>query len=199
MILDFLRGIRMLRHRDLVRRLGEIWSAEREIEDIRRRNPGAHISSDAKFLGWRKGQLSLALGSRIEFGTIIALGDEHNGYGTLAVGRGTWIGPYNNLRISGGTSVRIGEGCLVSQFCSIVSANHSIARSQRIAEAKGATDRVDVTIGDDVWIGAGAVILPGVTLSNGAVIGAGSIVNRSVGEYEIWAGNPAARVGERRD
>jgi acetyltransferase-like isoleucine patch superfamily enzyme len=189
----------MLRHRDLVRRLGDIWSAEREIEEIRRRNPGANINSEAKFLGWRKGELHLAAGSRIEFGTIIALGDEHNGYGALSVGRGTWIGPYNNFRISRDSHVRIGEGCLVSQFCSIVSANHSISRFQRIAEAPAASDRVNVSIGDDVWIGAGAVILPGVTVASGAVIGAGSVVNRSIGGYEIWAGNPAAKVGERRD
>lgn len=48
-----------------------------------------------------------------------------------------------------------------------------------------------VSIGHDVWIGAGAKIMSGVTIGTGAVIGAGSVVSRDVGPYEIWAGNPA--------
>lgn len=48
-----------------------------------------------------------------------------------------------------------------------------------------------VTIGNHVWIGAGATILKGVTIGDGAVIGAGSIVTRDVEPYTIVAGNPA--------
>lgn len=198
MILDLLRGLRMLRHPALVRRLGDLWTAEREIEEIRRRNPGARISSEARFPGWRQGTLSLADQSQTESGTIIAMGDDHNGYGSFSVGARSWIGPYNNVRLSGGTVVRIGEACLISQFCSIISANHALGRSLRITDVPAASDRQDVIIGDDVWIGAGAILLPGVVVSNGAVIGAGSVVTRSVGALEIWAGNPATQKGERR-
>lgn len=55
------------------------------------------------------------------------------------------------------------------------------------------------TIGDDVWIGCGAVIMQGVDVASGAVIGAGSIVTKSVGPYEIWAGVPAKKIGQRFD
>ncbi|MGH8815814.1 MAG: alpha/beta fold hydrolase [Achromobacter pestifer] len=48
-----------------------------------------------------------------------------------------------------------------------------------------------VSIGHDVWIGAGSKIMSGVTIGTGAVIGAGAVVSRDVGPYEIWAGNPA--------
>jgi acetyltransferase-like isoleucine patch superfamily enzyme len=183
----------------VVRRLFEMWWAERELEAIRRSNPGARVSSEAKFVGWPHGMLSLAPRSHIEFGTIVAFGDEHNGFGALSVGAGTWIGPYNNLRLSGDTSIRIGEGCLIAQFCTLVSSNHSLSRAQRIIDAPPSADRRGVTVGNDVWIGAGATILPGTTIGDGAVIGAGSIVTKSVAAYEIWAGNPAAKVGERRD
>jgi phosphonate metabolism protein (transferase hexapeptide repeat family) len=54
-----------------------------------------------------------------------------------------------------------------------------------------------VTIGHDVWIGHGAVILPGVSIGNGAVIGANSVVTRDVGAYEIVAGVPAKPIRKR--
>jgi acetyltransferase-like isoleucine patch superfamily enzyme len=53
----------------------------------------------------------------------------------------------------------------------------------------------DVTIGNDVWIGYGAIILSGVKIGDGAVIGAGSVVARSVPAYAVVAGNPALAVG----
>lgn len=56
-----------------------------------------------------------------------------------------------------------------------------------------------VSIGHDVWVGHGAVILPGVTVGNGAVIGANAVVKRDVGAYEIVAGVPAKRVRLRFD
>ncbi|WP_062111309.1 CatB-related O-acetyltransferase [Aureimonas sp. AU40] len=55
--------------------------------------------------------------------------------------------------------------------------------------------RGDTVIGNDVWIGAEAVILPGVTIGDGAVIGAFSVVGRDVSPYAVVAGNPAV---ERR-
>lgn len=54
-----------------------------------------------------------------------------------------------------------------------------------------------VTIGHDVWIGHGAVILPGVTIGNGAAIGANSVVTRHVQAYDIVAGVPARRIRAR--
>nr|WP_115460780.1 CatB-related O-acetyltransferase [Winogradskyella aurantiaca] len=52
-------------------------------------------------------------------------------------------------------------------------------------------------IGNDVWIGANAIIMPGVTIGNGAVIGAGSIVTKNVEPYQIVVGNPARQIGYR--
>jgi phosphonate metabolism protein (transferase hexapeptide repeat family) len=48
-----------------------------------------------------------------------------------------------------------------------------------------------VTIGHDVWIGHGAVVMPGVRIGNGAIVGANAVVTRDVGAYEIVAGVPA--------
>lgn len=57
----------------------------------------------------------------------------------------------------------------------------------------------DTTVGNDVWIGREATILPGVTVGDGAVIGAHSVVTKDVRPYEIVAGNPARHVRLRFD
>ena len=54
-------------------------------------------------------------------------------------------------------------------------------------------------IGNDVWIGECALIKAGVKIGNGAVIGMGSVVTKDVGDYEIWAGNPARLIRKRFD
>lgn len=56
------------------------------------------------------------------------------------------------------------------------------------------TSKSQIIIGDDCWIGAGAIILNGVTIGTGAVIGAGSVVTKDVEPYTIVAGNPAKKI-----
>ena len=54
-----------------------------------------------------------------------------------------------------------------------------------------------VMVGNDVWIGHGAVIMPGITIGNGAVIGANAVVTRDVAPYTIFAGVPAKKMRTR--
>ncbi|GAB1857634.1 chloramphenicol acetyltransferase [Flavobacteriaceae bacterium MHTCC 0001] len=53
------------------------------------------------------------------------------------------------------------------------------------------------TIGHDVWIGHGAVIMPGVSIGHGAVIGSGAVVTKDVGNYEVAVGVPAKVIKKR--
>ncbi|AZL15940.1 CatB-related O-acetyltransferase [Rickettsiales endosymbiont of Stachyamoeba lipophora] len=55
----------------------------------------------------------------------------------------------------------------------------------------------DTVIGNDVWIGAEAMIMPGIKIADGAVIGARSLITKNVGPYEIWGGNPARFIKKR--
>jgi len=108
----------------------------------------------------------------------------------LEIGDYTYIGSFNNIRASGG-NIHIGIKCLISQFVTIVAANHSTALGKPITEQPWSTERTGVSIGDDVWIGAGACILPGVTIGNGAIIAANSVVTHDVASNAIVAGSPA--------
>ena len=57
----------------------------------------------------------------------------------------------------------------------------------------------DTLIGNDVWIGFNAIILPGVTIGHGAIVGAGAVVSRDVPPYAIVGGNPASVIRMRFD
>jgi acetyltransferase-like isoleucine patch superfamily enzyme len=58
----------------------------------------------------------------------------------------------------------------------------------------------DKYIGADVWIADGALVLYQVThIPDGVIVGAGSVLTKNPGPYEIWAGNPAKKVGERTE
>ncbi len=84
--------------------------------------------------------------------------------------------------------VAIGRGVAVGPLTAIMSYSNHYAPGKRIVD----TRRIgEVHIGDDSFIGAGAVILPGVRIGIGAVIGAGAIVTRDVEPYRVMAGNPA--------
>ena len=55
----------------------------------------------------------------------------------------------------------------------------------------------DVVLGDKVWVGYRAIILPGIVIGEGAVVAAGAVVTKDVAPYTIVAGNPARIIGER--
>lgn len=57
----------------------------------------------------------------------------------------------------------------------------------------------ETNIGNDVWIGANAIIKAGINISDGAVIGMGAVVTKDVGAYEVWGGNPAKLIKKRFD
>ena len=84
--------------------------------------------------------------------------------------------------------ITIGNNCLIAPGVHIYTATHPLDRVQRVAMLESGKP---VTIGDDCWIGGGAIINPGVTLGNNVVVASGSVVTKSFGNNVLIGGNPA--------
>ena len=84
--------------------------------------------------------------------------------------------------------VRIGKNCLIGPRVSIMTATHPVDADER---ATGLEFGKGITIGDNVWIGAGAIINPGVSIGNNVTIASGSVVTKDVADSTVVAGAPA--------
>ncbi|MCM1541240.1 MAG: sugar O-acetyltransferase [Blautia sp.] len=92
--------------------------------------------------------------------------------------------------------VTMGDNVLIAPNVSIYTAGHPIHPDSRNS---GYEYGIPVTIGNNVWIGGSAVILPGITIGDNAVVGAGSVVTKDIPDNMIVAGNPAKIIREITD
>ncbi|MGE0724131.1 MAG: sugar O-acetyltransferase [Alphaproteobacteria bacterium] len=90
--------------------------------------------------------------------------------------------------------VTIGAQCQIGPGVQLYAADHPRDPALRRLELESGRP---VRIGDNVWIGGGAIILPGVTIGDDAIVGAGSVVTRDVPAGATVAGNPARRLPPR--
>ncbi len=114
------------------------------------------------------------------------------------------IGDYSTLVgviVSTNAAVRIGSYCFLAH--EVVIADTFAATPWRASSGLAARDDIaggtSVSLGDDVWIGAGAVLLRGARLGDGVIVGAGTVVDFEVPAYAVVAGNPARIVGTAQD
>ncbi|HEU0247399.1 MAG TPA: sugar O-acetyltransferase [Gaiellaceae bacterium] len=84
--------------------------------------------------------------------------------------------------------VTIGDRVQLGPQVQLLAVSHPLDRAQRAA---GLEYGEPIFVGDDAWLGGGAIVLPGVTIGEGAVVGAGSVVTRDVEPETVVAGNPA--------
>jgi len=113
--------------------------------------------------------------------------------GGLIVGDRVTISTGANIRAAGGV-IRIGHGSGIGQYVTLVAANHGIHPGVPYFNTPYDETRTGITIGENVWVGAGCVLLPGTTIGDNAIIAAGSVVNRCVPANEVWGGVPARKI-----
>lgn len=99
-------------------------------------------------------------------------------------------------------SIRIGPWCNIAARSRIYTHDHIHFGKTPLLKTEENHGVVwqDKYIGSDVWIADGAIVLYQVThIPDGVIVGAGAVLTKNPGPYEIWAGNPAVRVGVRED
>ena len=110
----------------------------------------------------------------------------NNAVGDVLVGDHTRIGLHNTII----GPVTIGNHVNLAQGITVTALNHNFADSEKRIDEQGISTN-PVTIGDDIWIGANAVVLPGVTIGNHSVVAAGAVVTKDVPPHSLVAGVPA--------
>lgn len=116
------------------------------------------------------------------------------------IGKGFFMGHDsamgNDCFVGAAGGVKIGSYVAIGQNVRFHSENHEFHDINKMICEQGVTNK-GIEVGDDVWIGAGAVILDGVKIGTGCVIGANTLVNKDIPEYSIAVGNPVKIVGKR--
>ena len=92
-----------------------------------------------------------------------------------------------NLVILDGAKVTFGDNVFIAPDCGFHTAGHPLDVGRRNMGLEYARP---ITVGNNVWIGAGVHVLPGVTIGDNCVIGAGSVVNRDIPANSLAVGNP---------
>lgn len=138
-----------------------------------------------------RGRVLVGAGVSIEVGARLAAACDAE----LTVGDHVAIGPYNFLSAFGG-SLRIGDWCMMGPFVSFHTVDHGTELGAGPMRLQPGVPG-DIVVGEDVWLGAGAVVLKGVTIGDGAVIAAGAVVAADVEPNAIVGGVPARLLKHR--
>lgn len=110
----------------------------------------------------------------------------NNAVGDVIIGDHTRIGLHNTII----GPVTIGNHVNLAQGITVTALNHNFDDTEKCIDEQGVST-TPVTISDDVWIGANAVILPGVHIGKHCVVAAGAVVTKDVPDHSLVAGVPA--------
>lgn len=111
------------------------------------------------------------------------------GSSRISIGRNTFVN--YGCMFNTSAPIVIGSNCDIAMQVTFVTSSHEIGGHERRA---GLPKSASITVGNGVWIGARALILPGVTIGDGAVIAAGSVVAEDCKPNTIYAGVPAREI-----
>lgn len=153
-------------------------------------------------LGTGEGVFSLGrgttiIGSRnIHLHGAVSVGEDcllSAGQGRLEFGEGTFLNRNVSI-VADFSEIKIGRDVLIAMGVTMRSAGHRFDRSPAIPIREQGHDRKPIIVGNDIWIGANAVILGGVTIGDHSVVAAGSVVTRDVPPCSLVMGVPARVV-----
>jgi len=133
----------------------------------------------------------------VVFGENVSISDNVylNGGKYLRIGSDTHVDVFSSIYGLGG--VEIGEKCAIAAGVRIYSQTNQYGYEPSLPVVEQPIKYAPVKIGNDVWIGTNAVILPGVTIGDHSVVGAGSVVISDIPPHSVVAGVPARVVKKR--
>ncbi len=114
------------------------------------------------------------------------------------------IGDYSNISANcsllSETEIVMGRYCFLAGHCYLVAGgNHSFDDITRPIMFQPSVSKGGIRIGDDVWLGAGVIVLDGVIIGSGSVVGAGAVVTGPLPDFSVAVGSPARAIRNRRD
>jgi bifunctional N-acetylglucosamine-1-phosphate-uridyltransferase/glucosamine-1-phosphate-acetyltransferase GlmU-like protein len=112
----------------------------------------------------------------------------------LVIRAGTYVNRYTMFDAH--ERIEVGRNCMIGPHCYFTDANHGMTAGLPVKQQP--MEPKPVILEDDVWMGAGVIVLRGVRIGRGAVIGAGAVVTKDVPANAIFAGVPAREIGFRR-
>ena len=152
--------------------------------------PGTSVHPYAQISTLRGGgRIRIGSNCEIHTGTMVqAYG------GQIEIGENCSFNPYCVIYGHGGLTV--GHNVRIATHAVIIPSNH-IFDDPRTPIYKQGEVSIGINIKDDVWIGAGAIVLDGVTIGRGSIVGAGSVVTKSIDDFTVAAGNPCRAIRKR--
>lgn len=112
---------------------------------------------------------------------------------SVVLGNNFYMGNFCSLS----SNLIVGDDVMLGSSVMFVGGDHKIDFIKVPLYLSGRDELKTTVIEDNVWIGSGAIILHGVKIESGSVIAAGSVLTKSTGKDEIWAGNPARFIRKR--
>ena len=153
-------------------------------------------ASTSRFTKWIRGIRSVickplfdscGMNINVEHGARFGLGKG------ISIGSGSGLGV--NCMVHG--PLEIGENVMMGPEVVILTHTHNFVRTDIPMREQG-SNVAKVTIGNDVWIGMRAIIMPGVNIGDGVIIGAGAVVTKDVPSYAVVGGVPAKIIRYRK-
>jgi acetyltransferase-like isoleucine patch superfamily enzyme len=118
----------------------------------------------------------------------------------VRIARWVHIASFCHINIGGG-EVEMGEGSACASGAKIIGGSNlpsGISMSAKAPAEMQQTKRSRTVIGKNAIVFSNGVVMPGVTVGEGAVVAAGAVATKDIPPYEIWAGVPARKIGERK-
>ncbi len=139
----------------------------------------------------KDGKIEIGDGSYIGDGSIIHTGKRE---GRVIIGRDCTVQAYSVIYGNG--------GCEIGDFVRIATHTVMVSSNKRYADPdtpiyKQGSDKRGIKIGEDVWFGAGGVVLDNVVIGRGTVVAAGAVVNQTISDMTVVGGVPAREIGRR--